>query len=549
MEDQKRFILAIVLMSAFLFFWVQFLGPKQPPKPAAPATTSTPIVTAATAVPATTRRPEPGRGATRPLAKTVARETAVMNMTWTSTPGTIEKALLRKFLTSTRPAAPPVPVIPFMGEATPPLVWRFDVDGQTYDDQGQGYEIVAEGPQQIVFERDLGPKLRIRKTFAWKEDAYTLDEVVEVINRGTAERKVKAETSLATGTSGAKAPSMFNPGDPLHATAFINEKAIRLTPGDLLKGKPFPPGDIQWAGFDSRYFLLSLAPVEGRWLELHSETILKGTSADPKVEENVREFRLLFTYPPRQLRPEGSERWGLRMYAGPKDIGILRSAGSGMDHAIDLGDWLGPIARPILDFLRFLYRIIPNYGVAIILLTVLVRLILFPFAHMQAKSFKKMQEHKPYMDALKTKYGENKEAYSRELMSYMRTNRINPMGGCLLLLPQLPIFFALYRVLYNSIELRQAPFALWIRDLSAHDPSFVLPIVLGVVMFIQQRMTPTPGADPAQQTMMKIMPVMFTFFMLFLPSGLTLYILLSTLWGIGQQAWVQRGMAPKITGR
>jgi YidC/Oxa1 family membrane protein insertase len=172
---------------------------------------------------------------------------------------------------------------------------------------------------------------------------------------------------------------------------------------------------------------------------------------------------------------------------------------------------------------------------------------MFPLAQQQAKSMRKMQEHKPEMDALKAKYADNKEAYSRELMTYMRTHKINPMGGCLLLLPQLPIFFALYRVLYNAIELRQAPFAFWIRDLASHDPYFVLPIVLGAVMFYQQKITPTPGMDPAQATVMKIMPVMFTVFMLFLPSGLNLYILVSTLWGIGQQLMVQRGLAPKPT--
>jgi YidC/Oxa1 family membrane protein insertase len=153
---------------------------------------------------------------------------------------------------------------------------------------------------------------------------------------------------------------------------------------------------------------------------------------------------------------------------------------------------------------------------------------------------KKMQEHKPEMDAIREKYKDNKEAQSRELMNYMKQNRINPMGGCLLLLPQLPIFFSLYRVIYNSIELRQAPFFGWIRDLSIHDPYFVTPILLGGVMFYQQRITPSPGLDPAQQTMMKIMPVMFSVFMLTLPAGLNLYILVSTLWGIGQQLWVTK---------
>ncbi len=550
MEDQKRFIFAIVLMSAFLFFWFQFLGPKQPPRGVVPAGTPGIQATTAPTTPGASKSPEPVRPpkATIPE-KTLVRTTSLMDLAWGNQPGTLLKATLRKFRTTAKPAAPFVTVVPFTGATEPPLEWRFDVDGRTYDDKDQAYEVLEDAPEKIVFERKLSPILRIRKTFVWNNQTYGMDETVEAFNTDTKSHKIKAETALAAGTGESKAPTMFNPGDPLHATARINEKSIRLTPGALLKGTSFPVGDIQWAGFDSRYFLLSLLPTEGRWQELRGEAILKDAAGGAKTEQNVAELRLAFAYPPRDVGPGESERWGLRMYAGPKDIGLLRAMGSEMDHAIDLGDWLGPIARPILDFLRFLYRIIPNYGIAILLLTVLVRLILFPFAHMQAKSFRKMQEHKPHMDALKTKHGDNKEAYSRELMSYMKTHRINPMGGCLLLLPQLPIFFALYRVLYNSIELRQAPFAFWISDLSAHDPYFVLPVVLGVAMFIQQKMTPTPGVDPAQQTMMKIMPVMFTFFMLFLPSGLTLYILVSTLWGIGQQAWVQRGMAPKTASR
>jgi YidC/Oxa1 family membrane protein insertase len=158
---------------------------------------------------------------------------------------------------------------------------------------------------------------------------------------------------------------------------------------------------------------------------------------------------------------------------------------------------------------------------------------------------RKMQEHKPQLDELRKKHGENKEAYQKEMMAYLRTHRVNPMGGCLLILPQMPIFFALYRVLYNSIELRHAPFVGWIHDLSAHDPFFILPVMLGIVMFLQQQLTPTPGADPAQQKMMKLMPVMFGGLMLFLPAGLNLYIFVSTLWGIVQQWLIQRkGSAP-----
>ncbi|MEZ4819867.1 MAG: membrane protein insertase YidC [Bdellovibrionota bacterium] len=187
-----------------------------------------------------------------------------------------------------------------------------------------------------------------------------------------------------------------------------------------------------------------------------------------------------------------------------------------------------------------LYQWLGNYGLAIIILTVFVRLLMFPLAQKQAKSMKKMQDHKPQMDALKEQYADNKEEYSRALMQYMRSNRINPAGGCFPLLIQFPIFIALYRVLYNSIELRHAPFFGWIHDLSAYDPYFVLPALVGITFFFQTKLNPTPISDPTQAAMMKFMPVMFSVLMIFLPSGLNLYIFVSTLWGIVQQYWVQK---------
>ena len=303
-----------------------------------------------------------------------------------------------------------------------------------------------------------------------------------------------------------------------------------------------PSGDIEWAGFDSRYFLMAALPKQGRWTEIKLGLIsdVSGVQGSTQGETDLEKMlvELHLVYPPRDLAPRGTQDYALDLFVGPKDIGLLEGVSKGLERSIDLGDWLGWIARPILYFLRWLHTFIPNYGVAIILLTVVVRLAMFPLAHMQAKSMRRMQDHKGELDALKEKYKDQKEVYSKELMAYMRKHKINPMGGCLLLLPQMPVFFALYRVLYNSIELRHAPFMLWIQDLSDYDPYFVTPVLLGIAMFLQQKMTPTPTADPMQAKMMKIMPVMFAGFMLFLPSGLTLYILISTIWGIAQQYWV-----------
>ncbi len=256
-------------------------------------------------------------------------------------------------------------------------------------------------------------------------------------------------------------------------------------------------------------------------------------------------FSASVQFPLRKLERAGSLTYSTKIYAGPKEISILKSMGKQMDRAIDLGEWIGPISRPLLYFLKWIHSIIPNYGIAIILLTIIVRLLLYPLTHMQNKSMKKMQMLKPELDKLKAKFKDDKESLNREMMKLWKTHKVNPMGGCFPLILQMPIFFALYRVLYNSIELRHAPFAFWIQDLSNYDPYFVTPVLMGLSFFLQQKIMPQGTMDPAQQKMMSIMmPIMFTALMLFLPSGLVIYIFVSTLLGLVQQIINTRSKNP-----
>ena len=258
-------------------------------------------------------------------------------------------------------------------------------------------------------------------------------------------------------------------------------------------------------------------------------------------------FSAEIQYPERKIKAGQKIEFAANLFVGPKEIATLKRMGNNMDRAIDLGDWLGPVARPLLYFLKWIYSIIPNYGIAIIILTIIVRMLLYPLTQMQNKSMKKMQRMKPEMDKLKEKYGKDKEALNREMMKMWKIHKVNPMGGCFPMLLQIPIFFALYRVLYNSIELRHTPFMFWIKDLSDYDHLFVMPILMGASFFLQQKMTPQAGVDPAQQTMMKVMmPIMFTVFMLFLPSGLNLYIFISTVLGIIQQWYGMRDKQPLV---
>lgn len=230
-------------------------------------------------------------------------------------------------------------------------------------------------------------------------------------------------------------------------------------------------------------------------------------------------------------------------FVGPKDFGALQGAGPYLDDTIDF--WvLGFLAKPMLWLMRLSFSVIPSWGIAILFLTLVVKLLTLWPTWKSMVSMRKMAELKPKIDALREKYGDDKAGLNTATMDLYKREKVNPLGGCLPMLLQMPIWIALYRTIYGAVDLYQAPLFLWIHDLSAHDPYFVMPVLLGVLTFVQQKMTPTAG-DPAQaKVMLWMMPIMFSAFMLFLPSGLVFYILVNTLLGIGQQVWMNRTAKP-----
>lgn len=221
------------------------------------------------------------------------------------------------------------------------------------------------------------------------------------------------------------------------------------------------------------------------------------------------------------------------LYAGPKSIETLKNIDAELPAIIDHG-FFGFIARPLLYIMKAFYTAMGNWGIAIICLTLLVRFCVLPFAIMSANSMKAMQKIQPLLQGLREKYKDDPMALNRETMAIMKEHKANPIGGCLPMLLQIPVFFALYRVIGSSIELYHSPFYLWITDLTSPDKFYVLPVLMGVTMFLQQKMTPTT-MDPAQAKIMAFLPLVFTLFMLQLPSGLTLYMTVSAIFGIVQQ--------------
>jgi YidC/Oxa1 family membrane protein insertase len=242
------------------------------------------------------------------------------------------------------------------------------------------------------------------------------------------------------------------------------------------------------------------------------------------------------------VRP--SEAGPLRVYVGPKDQKWLQQTDSGLTGVVDYG-FFEVITRPLILALLWIHSYLGNFGWAIILLTILINLALFPLRLKQQISMQKMQKIQPQMRTLQDKYKKLKAndpkraQVQSEMMALYREHGVNPMGGCLPLLLQMPFFFAFWNMLSVSIEMRQAPWLLWIRDLSQHDPYYILPILMAATMFLMQRMMPTT-TDPAQAKIMMLMPLMFTFFFLWAQSGLVLYWLTSNVVGIGQQAFINK---------
>lgn len=304
-------------------------------------------------------------------------------------------------------------------------------------------------------------------------------------------------------------------------------------------------GSLGWLAIEDRYFMRSLIPAEP----------VDGLMKLAVINDDVIVSQL--QQPERAFFAGESVKYDYKVFFGPKSMQLLNTLGYDLGKAVKFG-MFSFIAKPLLWFMNFIYSIIPNYGIAIIILTICTKIVLWPLGNKSYKSMSEMKKIQPLMAELREKYKGDKKQMNQELMALYKTYKINPMGGCLPMVLQIPVFFALYRMLYQAIELRHTPFLLWITDLSAPDRLFefsfsvpfmqppfgipVLTLVMGATMFLQQRMSPPPG-DPAQAKMMMLMPVVFTFIFINFSSGLVLYWLVNNVLSIAQQYYIQKKYA------
>ena len=331
--------------------------------------------------------------------------------------------------------------------------------------------------------------------------------------------------------------SMFMP--PLHQYESLCKRDAdfeRLLSGDIIENKEdgdpnkFTDG-IRWAGIGTRYFLTGLYSKDGR-LKYCDSSLENG-------QPGYSSFKTLVGLADGTVASGTPITVNYSLFIGPKELSKLSDGEVSMEDAIDFG-FFHVICKPMLWVMHFFIGFFPNWGVAIILLTVLVKILTLPLTIKQYRSMAAMKVVSPQLKKLQEKYKEDKMRLQQEMMKLYKDNNVNPLAGCLPMIMMMPIYFALYRTIYSAVELYQAPFALWITDLSKEDPTMISPILLGVLMLIQMKLNPSAGDQAQMKIMMYVMPIMFTGMMLFLPSGLVVYILVNTLLGIIQQFYMYR---------
>lgn len=410
---------------------------------------------------------------------------------------------------------------------------------------------VIEATKRKIHFRWSGDGVTIDRTWELAEPPYQFRSSTEVRNQGETSRPIglAITSSHYVRREDEKGGFLARPSPALsHGICQTGDETIREDREGLLSEDEFRPMQphtygpgIEYIALSSVYFAIIAAP-EGETAERCDllTTDRGGTPQDP----DGTLFEAQLTYAPVEVGPGQSQTFRTAVYAGPKDFKALEQFGHQATTVIDLG-WFSFIARGMSWLLRTIYDFVGNWGLAIILLTILVRVLLLPFVIPQFRNMAKQRALKPEIDKINELYKDEREKKGAAMMELWRKNKVNPLGGCLPVLLQMPIFFALYQTLSTSIELYHAPFVWWWTDLSSPDPYYVLPIVLGALMFIQQKLTPIQMDQMQAKVMLYAMPLMMTFFMLLLPAGLCMYMVTSSAIGITQQRYMYWQMDQK----
>ena len=552
--EQSRLFIAIGISFLIFFLWSFFFAPKPPEKPA-------PMVQKETAAQSEQFQKDPGQSEPAPVeeqkpletpetiaenqkARSITVDTPLFRMVLSSRGAVVKSVVLKDYRESIEKGSALKELIhkeatngtilsTLSGNEAKGLnsaVYGSDFEGETLE--------VNENGGDVRFQHRLDSGLIVEKIYKFVPDSYLIGLTVKIQNNGS--KAYQGSLAMELDNALAKDSGRYAFEGP---SGLIENKLEQINIKKI-KDKSLFSGQIQWAAIEDRYFMTSILPQEGAKGEMRLST-----------DDNTVKNQVVIDVGP--IPPNQNKTLDFRLFMGPKSVSLLKTYNCQLDRAVNFG-WFDFLAKPCLWFMNFIYRFIPNYGVAIILLTILSRGIFWPLAKKSYKSMGEMRRLQPLMQEIREKYKDDKTRMNQEMMALYRTYKVNPMGGCLPMIIQLPVFFALYRMLYSAIELRHAPFFGWINDLSAPDRLFhfaykipfmdppfgipVLTLVMGATMLIQQKMSPQAG-DPSQAKMMMLMPVIFTFIFINFSSGLVLYWLVSNLFSIAQQYYTQKQMA------
>ena len=533
--DTKRLIAALSLSLIVLFGWSYFFPPeeaKTPPVAAQPEAKLEQNATPPTEVPAAQAAPAELQG------RAVTIKTPLFSARFNTQGGVLESFVLQKFHETVSEDSALIDVVgqPARDKAALGLmvlpegaeVHTWNAPGWTSD--AADANLSGTEKKTLVFTGEAAG-LKIERRITVSADSYLVTEQTTFTNAGTAPVTGRVAFNIATAGLSPKGEDKYNPT----RVAFGRVKGgfeEHTNHDDLAKKGANSEGVVNWAAVESNYFLFAVMPEGGAALGQGrmKDGVFDVAASQPATFEAGQSKTIKTSY-----------------YMGPADRAILADMPNKLEQAIDFG-WFHLIAVPLLKVLNMFYKVVHNYGVAIIMLTVLIKLIFWPLSQKSYRSMEQMKRIQPMIQKLREKYADDKELMNKEIMALYKTYKVNPAGGCLPMVVQIPVFFGLYKALLGSIELRHAAFIthvpftnlVWLADLSAKDPYYVTPLIMGATMFLQQKMTPT-GGDPTQAKIMMLMPVVFTFLFLNFPAGLVVYWLVNNVLSIAQQWWMMRG--------
>ena len=560
MMDIQRIIAFVVFSFSAVFLWEAWQKHNAPPVaplptsttaagvPATPAATGTvpaPGVNATTATPAATAQ-APAVAAT-PVGQPIHVRTDLVDIEINTLGGDIRRLTFLQ-VSSARDRTQPLTLLEpnpqhffvaqsgLLGEGLPTHLTAYTADATEY-------ALGSKDSLEVRLHATGVAGADVVKKYTFHRDSYVIDVGYEIANHGD---KPLATTAYYQFMRDANPPSedaaqtsKFAGVTTFTGPAVYTEetKFKKIDFSDIAKGKQahVKSATDGWIGMVQHYFVSAWLPAQGVQREFYTSKV-----AEDRYTAGVK-------VPVAAIAPGVTGSLTVPVYVGPQETEKLEKVAPGLDYAVDYG-WLYVIAKPLFVLLKWIHSVVGNWGWSIIVLTILIKGTFYPLNAKAGRSMAQMKVLAPKMEKLKQLYGEDRQKLNQAMMELYRTEKINPLGGCLPIVVQIPVFIALYWVLLASIELRHAPWLGWIQDLSAPDPYFILPVIYAISMLVQTRLNPQP-ADPVQAKVMMIMPIVFSVFFLFFPSGLVLYWVVQNLLTIVQQWHINRTLAKEAKSR